>query len=189
MRNRSDAPQVPRTTRRRLLSTAGALALAGLAGCATGARPRLRMDRGVGVLHPAVDRYLATGLRTDGDRDLFATATDDPASDVVGPDASASIADALDRPGEDVFHVVAQLRSSPDAPRALRLALTDTFEWPDRRTLRASVAVEPWGSLDRVDDAETRAALRAADELRYTVVWTLTPAPDRLPADVTLAPT
>jgi len=82
--------------------------------------------------------------------------------------------------------VVLQLRSDPTAPTAIAPAIGGGLGWADRDTLRAHVAVEPWGPLDRVDDEERRERLRSADELVYTTVWAVTPGVDDPPETVEL---
>lgn len=172
--------------RRELLRAVPAAALAGAAGCTAAGRPSVRMESGSAVLHPADERYVANGLQPDGRDRLYVAATADAAPDRVGPDAEGTVADTLRNPGLDQFHVVLQLRSTPDGPLELWPVASSAFEWPDPSTLRATVVVEPWGSLDRIDDAARRDALRSADELVFTAVWSLAPAVDSLPDEVEL---
>lgn len=172
--------------RRALLRSLPAAALAGVAGCAGIGRPSVRMDSGRATLHPAGDLYVANGLQPDGDSRLFVTAVPDDAAGWVGPDADDSLAEPLRTTGGDRFHVVVQLRSSPEAPISLWPDPGSSFEWATRSTLRARVDVEPWGSLDRIDDEAERERLRSADELVFTAVWTLVPGLDSLPEDVEL---
>jgi hypothetical protein len=144
------------------------------------------MKQGRAQLHPATDRYLANGLQPDGDDRLLVAAIPDEAPGRVGPDANDAIADVLRNPGTDQFHVLVQLRSTPDAPMELWPTVGDPFEWTDQSTLRATVDVEPWGSLDRIDENAERERLATADELVWTAVWTLAPAIENPPDDVEL---
>lgn len=170
--------------RRSLLRTTALTLGAGLAGCSRlGQRPEVRMDSGRATLHPATELYIANGLQPDGDDRVFSTITPDESPELVGPDAENSIADRLRNPGiDDQFHVVVQLRSTPAAPMSIWPVAGGAFGWRDRSTLHVDVEVEPWGSPDRIDDEE----LRSAEELVYTGVWDLTPAPDTLPEDLVL---
>lgn len=172
--------------RRTLLGSLPALALVGSAGCSALQRPDVRLDSGSGRLHPTTDDVIANGLQPGGDANLFVTAAPDEAPDLLGPDAEGAIADALRNAGLDQFHVVVQLRSTPAAPMELWPEHGDAFDWPDRSTLRASVVVEPWGSIDRIDDDEERKAFREADDLLFTAVWSLTPGLDDIPSEVAL---
>jgi hypothetical protein len=172
--------------RRTLLRTVPLAALSGVAGCSGLGHPDVEMKQGTARLHPATDRYLANGLQPDGDDRLLVAATPDEAPDRVGPNANDAIADDLRNPGTDQFHVVVQLRSTPDAPMELWPTVGDPFEWTGQSTLRVTVDVEPWGSLGRIDDAAQRERLTTADELVWTTVWTLTPNVDDLPDDVEL---
>lgn len=174
--------------RRSLLRVAGTAAVGGtvaLAGCAALTRPDLRAEFSVGVLHPADEQYVVGGLRPGGDARVFATAAADSAPERVGADAGGPVADTLRNPGiEDKFHVVVQLRSTPAAPRGLAFSTTERFSWQDRSTLRVRLVPEPWGSLADVEPDDSRRALRSADELVYTVVWSVVPAVDPLPETV-----
>lgn len=144
------------------------------------------MESGVGVLHPADELHVANGLQPHGDDRVFATVAPDEAPELVGPDANYSIAEALERSAAaDQFHAVVQLRSTPEAPMSIRPVGGSGFEWREE-TLHVTVDVEPWGSLDRIDDDDRREALRSADELVYTSVWDLSPTPDDLPENLTL---
>lgn len=172
--------------RRTLLRTAPLAALSGIAGCSSLGNPDVDTKRGRAQLHPAPDRYLANGLQPDADHRLFVTAVPDEAPDRVGPDANDAIADVLRNPGTDQFHVLVQLRSTPDAPMELWPAVGDPFEWTGQSTLRVTVDVEPWGSLDRIDDDAQRERLATANELVWTAVWTLAPAIGNPPDDVEL---
>lgn len=172
--------------RRTLLQTVPVAALSGIAGCSGLGNPDLKMDHGSARLHPVTDHYLANGLQPDGDDDLFAAAVPDEAPDRVGPDATDSIADALAHAGTDQFHVLVQLRSTPDAPMELWPAPGDPFEWTNRSTLRVTVDVEPWGSIDRIDDEQRRERLATADELVWTTIWSLKPTVENPPDDVEL---
>jgi len=174
---------------RRSLLAATALPLAsGLPGCTrlTGP-PNVRMAGGHGVLHPVDEQYVVGGLQPGGDDDLFTAVAPDEAPDLVGPDADRSTANALRNAGtDDQFHVVAQVRSTPDEPLDFWPAAGDAFEWRDRSTLHVVAELRPWGSLDRIDDEDQREGLRSADELVYTTVWELTPTPDSLPERLTV---
>lgn len=175
--------------RRTLLRSVPALAVVGTAGCSAlgaSARPELDMKTGSGVLLPATDSVLADGLDPGGTDRVFVTATADEAPDVVGPDAPDGIESTLRNRNLDAFHVVVQLRSSPAGPTSLWPARRDPFDWPERWRLRATVSVEPWGSIDRIDDEDLRETLRSAEELVFTGVWTLSPAVDDLPETVEL---
>lgn len=172
--------------RRALLTALPAMVLVSSAGCTALSRPELRMDAGRAVLHPASEIYIANGLQADGDDRLFVKAVPDSAPDIVGPDADTAIDDVLRNPGLDQFHIVVQLRSTPEGPMELWPAPGNRFEWADRSTLRVRVDVEPWGSLDRIEDEGRRTKLQSADELVYTGVWTVTPALDDLPSNVEL---
>jgi hypothetical protein len=174
--------------RRSLLRSAGVAAVGGtvaLAGCTALTRPDLSTDSATGVLHSADDVYVVDGLQPGGDRRVFATAAPDSAPALVGADADGGFGDTLRNPGlEDAFHVVAQVRSTPDEPRGIALSVGDLFSWQDRSTLRVRLATEPWGPLDDVDPERRRRELETADELVYSVVWTVTPAVDPLPETV-----
>jgi hypothetical protein len=174
--------------RRSLLRTAGATAVGGtaaLAGCTALTRPDLSSDSATGVLHPADEAYVVDGLQPGGDRRVFATAAPDSAPALVGADADGGFGDTLRNPGlEDAFHVVAQVRSTPDEPRGVALGGTDLFSWRDRSTLRVRLATEPWGPLDDVDPERRRRDLETADELVFSVVWSVQPAVDPLPERV-----
>ncbi|MFW6384773.1 MAG: hypothetical protein ACOCY7_01420 [Halodesulfurarchaeum sp.] len=170
--------------RRTFLRSASAFALVGAAGCTAPGRPEIRMESGRSVLHPVSEQFIANGLQPHGRDRLYVTATADSSPDILGPDADSSIVDVLTNSGMDQFHVVVQLRSSPVAPMELWPAPGHAFEWIDRSRLRTRVVVEPWGSLDRIDDRERRDALRSADELVHTAVWSLTPGLEDLPSEI-----
>lgn len=172
--------------RRALLKCVPALTLPGVAGCTGLSRPTIRMDSGRGTLHPATDLDINNGLQPGGNDRVYATVTADEAHRIVGPDANRTIAEPLENPGIDQFHIVIQLRSSPDAPMSIGLAPGSSFTWTSRSTLRVTVTIEPWGSLDRIDADELRERLRSADELVYTGVWSLTPAVDSISDTVEL---
>jgi hypothetical protein len=160
--------------------------LSSIAGCSSRGNTDVEMDRGRARLHPATDRYVANGLQPNGDDRLFVAAVPDEAPSRVGPDATDSIAEALQYAGNDQFHLVVQLRSTPDGPMELWPAVRDPFEWTTQSALRVTVDVEPWGSLDRVDDEDRRKRLATANELVWTAVWSLTPNVEDLPDDVEL---
>jgi|APHM01.1.fsa_nt_gi hypothetical protein len=164
--------------RRSLLAATGV----GLAGCARlTSPPAVRFDSGHARLHPASERVFTTGL--DDESRPSATAVPDEAPELLGPDASQVTVDTLTTPErEEQFHVVTQLRSTPDQPRELSPAVGSTFEWVDRSTLRFHTEIDPWGDLDDLKNAEK---YRTAERLVYTGVWTIagTAAP---PADVTV---
>jgi hypothetical protein len=173
--------------RRSLLGSTALLLGSGLAGCTRlDARPEVRIDSGHSVLHPAEEQRIAGGLQPGGDEHQFTAVVPDEAPGLIGPDAGRSTANALRRAGDDQFHVVAQLRSTPDEPLQLRPESGAAFEWRDRSTLHMDARVEPWGSFDRIDDEDLRERLRSADELVSTSVWNLTPAPDELPERLTM---
>jgi hypothetical protein len=174
--------------RRALLRAAGTAAVGGtvaLAGCTALGRPELSAGSASGVLHPADEEYVAGGLDPGGDDRLFATAAADSAPDLVGADADYTFADTLRNPGlEDAFHVVAQVRSTPDEPRSFDIGETDQFSWQDRSTIRARLATEPWMPLEEVDPERRRRELREADELVFSAVWSVKPKVDPLPETV-----
>lgn len=170
--------------RRALLTSLPAIALVGTAGCTALSRPELEMESGRAVLHPASEIQIANGLQAHGDDRLFVKAVPDTAPDIVGPDVDPEIGDLLRNPGIDQFHIVVQLRSTPDGPIELWPAPGNRFEWVDRSTLRVAVEVQPWGSLDRIDDEAQRQELQTAEELVYTGVWSLSPSLDDLPSRV-----
>lgn len=170
-------------SRRRFLTALGLGGLAPIAGCSSG-RSTVRMESGMGVLHPADERYIAHGLQPEGPASVFARVVPDQAPEYVGPAASYQFRDILMNPGLDAFHVILQIRSTPDAPIELML---DDVRWRNRQTLVCSVTVAPWGPLSRIDDRERRERLRSAEELVYTSVWSLTPSPKQLPEDVELS--
>lgn len=174
--------------RRSLLGATALLLAPGFAGCSRlRPRPEVRMAGGHGVIHPADELYVAGGLQPGGDEHLFTAVVPDEAPDMIGPDAGRSTANALRNAGtDDQFHVVAQLRSTPDDPLQFWPAAGDAFEWRDRSTLHVDAEVRPWGSFDRIDDEDQRERLRSADELVYTTVWNLTPTPADLPERLTV---
>lgn len=147
------------------------------------------MTQGSGALHTAAERYVQNGLQPDGDDRLLVVPPPDESPDTVGPDASSSssLADTLRNPGSDQFHVVVQLRSTPEAPMEI-WAVTgqNAFEWAAEDTLRGTVEVRPWGGFDRIDDPAERERLASATELVFTGVWTLEPELDTLPETVEL---
>lgn len=144
------------------------------------------MDSGSATLHPATELFIANGLQPDGDDRVFVRATADESPELLGPAAEGQIADTLRNPGTDQFHIVVQLRSTPDGPMELWPTTGGAFDWTDESTLRATVDVRPWGQLDRIDDEGEREQLHNADELVFTAVWSLTPAVDELPEEVQL---
>jgi hypothetical protein len=174
--------------RRALLRAAGTAGVGGtvtLAGCTALGRPELFAGSASGTLHPADEEYVAGGLDPGGDARLFATAAPDSAPDLVGADAEGSVADTLRNPGlDDVFHVVAQLRSTPEEPRGFAMGAIDRFSWRNWSTLRVRLATEPWGSLDDIDPERLRRELQGADELVFSVVWSVEPDVDPLPETV-----
>lgn len=144
------------------------------------------MDRGIGVLHPASDLYIANGLQPDGKDRLFVAAVTASAPDRIGPDLppTHSVAKRLRHPESGQFYIIVQLRSTPEAPISVVPSASSSFEWRARSTLRAHVEVKPWGSLDRISDADERERLVTADELIYTAVWTLVPGVEEVPDEV-----
>lgn len=145
------------------------------------------MEQGSATLHPISERYLATGLEPGGDDQLLGMAVPDKSPDLLGPDAEGSIADKLRNPGMDQFHVVVELRSIPSDPLEIWPVPGDAFTWADSDTLEVTVDIGSWGSLDEIDDPERRQALESADELVHTGVWTLSPALENLPTEVTFS--
>jgi hypothetical protein len=178
--------------RRSLLRAAGIAAVGGttaLSGCTALARPDLGTDFGIGVLHPADEEFVTGGLRAGGDSRVFATAVPDSAPERVGADADAGLGDVLRNPASEAqFHVVAQLRSTPADPRGIALGAFERFSWRDWSTLRVRLATEPWGSLADIDPESRRRELQSADELLYTVVWSVVPAVDPIPETVEPVP-
>lgn len=91
----------------------------------------------------------------------------------------------LRNPGlDDAFHVVAQLRSTPEEPRGFAMGAIYRFSWRNWSTLRVRLATEPWGSLDDIDPERRRRELQEADELVYSAVWSVEPGVDPLPETV-----
>lgn len=175
--------------RRTHLRSVPVFGVVGVAGCSTlGAspRPELEIEHDTGTLHPASEQFVTDGLEPGGRAQVHVTATADEAPATVGSDASQSIASTLGNPNLDAFHVVAQIRSSPEAPMQLWPVTGDPLRWPDPWTLRATVRVEPWGSLELIDDEDRREELRLADDLVFTSVWTLSPDVDELPKETVL---
>lgn len=174
--------------RRALLRSLPGALLIGSAGCLSLGTPEVRMDSGVGVLHPTSELYIANGLQPDGKNRLFVTAEAASAPDRIGPDLppSHSIANRLRTPESGGFYIITQLRSTPAGPISLSPAAGSSFEWKNRSTLRADVVVEPWGSLDRISDEELRERLATAEELVYTSVWRLVPGVQEVPDEVEL---
>jgi hypothetical protein len=172
--------------RRSLLTTLPAVATLG--GCSTLSSlttPEIRAESGSGHLRPADELQIAHGLQPDGDDHVYATVAPDEAPDLVTDDTDDHLVDTLSNDGGDVFTLVMQLRSTPDAPMSLMLTPGGDVRI-DGRTLHAAVTVESWGPLDRIDDRATRESLQSADELVYTSVWNLTPEPRSLPQQVDL---
>jgi hypothetical protein len=60
----------------------------------------------------------------------------------------------------------------------------DRFSWRNWSTLRVRLATEPWGSLDDIDPERLRRELQGADELVFSVVWSVEPDVDPLPETV-----
>ena len=178
--------QSARLSRRKYIAGLGMGILSGAAGCLGNGRPQVRLDSGSATLHAASERYIANGLQPNGDNHVFVTATGDESPELIGSAAKGTLADKLRNPGSDQFHIVIQLRSSPDGPMELWPSPGRAFEWPDQSTLRATVIVEPWGPFERIDDETERERIRRADELIFTAVWSLTPGLDELPDDVQL---
>lgn len=172
--------------RRTFLRSISVAALVGAAGCSSFGRSEVRMDSGSAIIHPATDQYITNGLQPDSNNRVFATAVADESPAWIGPDAESTIADPLQNQGADQFHVIVQLQSSSEAPISLQPAFSSPFEWPNRSTLRVTVQVKSWGSLDRLDDKTLRKRLTSADELIYTAVWSLTPNLENLPRTVEL---
>lgn len=171
---------------RTYMTALGTGVLSATAGCTETGRAEVRMDSGSSTLHPATELYIANGLQPKGDDHIFATATGDASPEMVGPAAEGTIADKLRNPDSNQFHVIVQLRSTPDGPMELWPVGGSAFDWTDQSTLRAIVEVEPWGSFDRIDDEAERERLLTADELIFTTGWSLSPALDEPPHDVQL---
>ncbi|WP_255195859.1 hypothetical protein [Halorarius litoreus] len=172
--------------RRSLLATLpAAAALGGCSSLSSLTAPDLRPESGSGVLQPADELQIAHGLQPDGDDGVYAIVAPDEARDLVTEDTDDHLVDTLSNDGGDVFTLVLQMRSTPDAPISLMLEPGGDVR-VERNTLHADVVVEPWGSLDRIDHRETRESLRSADELVYTSVWNLTPELRSLPEQVDL---
>lgn len=164
--------------RRRSLLAALPTAVA-LAGCSALSTPEIRVDSGTGVIHPADPLQIAHGLQPDGDDQVYATVVADESPDLVTEATENSLADTLRNDGGDVFHLVMQLRSIPDAPMSLMLTPGGDVG-VEADTLHADVTVEPW------DTGLEEAELRNASELVYTSIWSVTPALDSLPTSVDL---
>lgn len=165
-------------SRRSLLAALGVGGVAALTVPRVFARPVFEPETGVGFLHPADQQVLAEGVGSDGESRASATVAADRAPSLIGPDAPAPIRDELDGDGGDVFHVVVQYRCRSEQPVVLTV---DGARRPFLGPLTVEVRVEPWGSLADVDDPDTRQRLQSASALHYTAVWSLGPAPDRLP--------
>lgn len=170
--------------RRRSLLAALPTALA-LAGCSTLSRTEVRLNRGVGILTPVDIRQITNGLQPGGDDRVFATVAPDESPELVTEKTDEDIDGIIRQDGGDLIHLITQIRSTPEGPMELAPTPGDEM-WIDRDTLVVQVTVEPWGSLDRIDDDEERNRLRTADELIYTGVWSLEPEPPSLPSDVSL---
>lgn len=172
--------------RRSLLATLpAAVALGGCSAVTSFTGPDLRAESGSGHLRPAEERQIAHGLQPDGGDQVYATVAPDEAPDLVTDDTDDHLVDTLSNDGGDVFTLVMQLRSTPESPMSLMLEPAGEVRI-DGNTLHAEVTVEPWGSLDRIDDRDTRESLQSADELVFTSVWNLTPEPRRLPEQTDL---
>lgn len=178
--------RIYRMRRRTFLKTVPAISVMGVAGCTASAKPDITMKQGSGTLHPISEQYIAGGLDAQEDEQLLTQVLPDAAPDVLGPDADGSIADSIRNPGLDWFHVVVQFRSSPAAPIEIWPITGDAFEWRGESTLRATVELESWESFDRIEDETRREALRDAEEVVFTGVWSLSPDVDDLPDDVIL---
>lgn len=172
--------------RRTYLAALGTGVLTGVAGCTGTGRPEVRLDSGSATLHPATELYIANGLQPNGENRVFVRATPDESPELIGPAAEGQIADTLRNPGSNQFHIVVQLRSTPDSPMELWPASGGAFDWPGPKTLRSTVEVRPWGQLDRIDDDTDRERLRTADEVVFTAIWSMTPSVDELPDEVQL---
>jgi hypothetical protein len=174
--------------RRALLRAAGTAAVGGtvaLAGCTALGRPDLDAGFAIGTLHPADEEFITGGLRAGGDSRVFATAVPDSAPERIGADADAGLGDVLRNPASEAqFHVVAQLRSTPADPQRIALGTFQRFSWRDWSTLRVRLATEPWGSLADIDPESRRREFQPADELLYTVLWSVKPKVDPLPTSV-----
>lgn len=169
-------------SRRQILSAIGAGGLTAIAGCSS--QTTIRMDSGMGTIHPADELHIAHGLQPDGNANVFARVVPDQAPEYVGPAASTYLRDTLQNPAPEVFHVIIQIRSTPEGPIELSL---DDVRRRNQKTIDCAVTVAPWGSFSRIDDTELRERLQSADELVYTSVWSLTPSPKQLPETVHLS--
>lgn len=156
-----------------------------LAGCSALSTPELRFSRGVGILEPAVDRQISTGLQPGGDGRVFTTVAADESPELVTDETDEEIDGIIRQDGGDLIHLITQLRSTPDGPMELLPAPGGDIRIDDN-TFVVPVTVEPWGSFDRIDDEEERERLRTAEELVYTGVWSLEPELRSPPADVSL---
>ncbi|WP_255149501.1 hypothetical protein [Halorarius halobius] len=150
-----------------------------LAGCSALSAPDVRAESGTGVVHPADPLQIANGLQPGGNDRVYATVVGDESPNLVTEATDDSLADTLRNDGGDVFHLVMQLRSIPDAPMSLMLTPAGEVR-VQGDTLHAEVTVEPRDT--GLDDEE----LGTAEELIYTSVWSLTPALDSLPTNVDL---
>lgn len=168
--------------RRALLRSVPIAVAVGAAGCSGRLRPEVRTESGMGLIHPASEQHLDGGLQPGGSDQQFATAIRDEAPEWVGSDADESLADRLTSDYEtgDAFHLIVQLRSSPETPRRLWPITGTSLRWASWSTLQIVVTNEPW---EIYDEAE-RERLQAADELIFTSLWTVTPILDELPDTV-----
>lgn len=176
---------------RRDVLAAGVGSLLTLGATSALGRPSVRLAGGHAYLHPATDRAIANGLQPGSDDEAYVTVVPDEAPDAAGPDLDEGVRETLETPETDeeggVFHAIIQTRSTPESAYYLTPAgLADPY-WRGRDTLVFPVAVEPWGSLDEIDDRAERERLRSADELVTTSIWSVTPSLYYFPSHVDLA--
>ena len=174
--------------RRSVLGMLGLGLTGGVAGCSSAqSRPSVELDSTVGITHPATESYIVDGLAANGDNRVFTQVTGDAAPELVGPDATHPVNNRLRGRGhEDQFHLIVQLRSTPDAPLVLwpmrHREVPDRVELRDDSTLVAQVDV--YSDIHR--NERIHGELPEAEELVHTSVWSLTPTIDPLPEDVRL---
>ena len=91
----------------------------------------VRIDQGMGMVHPVSEQHLDKSLQPSESEQQFATAIPDEAPEWVRPDANQSLADRLTGRHEtdDAFHLIVQLRSSPETPRRLWPITGTTLRW------------------------------------------------------------
>jgi hypothetical protein len=180
-----------RTLSRRDVLAAGAGSLLTLGAKSSIGRPSLRFDGGSAYVHPAGDRTIDNGLDEDGDADTFVTIVADEAPSVAGPDLRSSFREKLETPDTDeeggVFHAIIQTRSTPASPYYLSPVSLRGPRWRGRDRIVFPVTIEPWGSLDGIDDEARGDRLRSAEKLVTTAIWSVTPSLRSLPAHVDLA--